>query len=90
VPAFRVEGRFAGITMHTWITDVGEIVRKKSPTGLLVLRETQKQTQTLAVPATVRTDLLEAAAIVPKTPRRIDDRPRSRASACIEGLTAPT
>lgn len=73
VPAFRVEGRLAGITTRTWITDVGEVVREESPTGLLVVRETQEQAQALAVPAAVRTDLLEAAAIVPKTPRRIDD-----------------
>jgi transglutaminase-like putative cysteine protease len=73
VPAFRVEGRFAGIVTRTWITDVGEVVREESPTGLLVVRETQEQAQALAVPAAVRTDLLEAAAIVPKTPRRIDD-----------------
>jgi transglutaminase-like putative cysteine protease len=73
VPAFRVEGRFSGITMHTWITDVGEVVREESPTGLVVVRETQEQAQALAVPAAVRTDLLEAAAIVPRTPRRIDD-----------------
>jgi hypothetical protein len=73
VPAFRVEGRFAGITTRTWITDVGEVVREESPTGLLVVRETKEQAQALAVPGAVRTDLLEAAAIVPRTPRRIDD-----------------
>jgi transglutaminase-like putative cysteine protease len=73
VPAFRVEGRLAGITTRSWITDVGEVVREESPTGLLVVRETQEQAQALAVPAAVRADLLEAAAIVPRTPRRIDD-----------------
>ncbi len=73
VPAFRVEGRFAGITMHTWVTDVGEVVREESPTGLVVVRETSEQAQALAVPYSVKTDLLEAAAIVPTTPRRIDD-----------------
>jgi transglutaminase-like putative cysteine protease len=73
VPAFRVEGRFAGITVHTWVTDVGEVVREESPTGLVVVRETREQAQALAVPRSVQTDLLEAAAIVPKSPRRIDD-----------------
>jgi transglutaminase-like putative cysteine protease len=73
VPAFRVEGRFAGITVHTWVTDVGEVVREESPTGLVVVRETSEQAQALAVPHAVKTDLLEAAAIVPTTPRRIDD-----------------
>jgi hypothetical protein len=43
VPAFRVEGRFAGITTHTWITDVGEVVREESFIGLLVVRETKDQ-----------------------------------------------
>jgi transglutaminase-like putative cysteine protease len=73
VPAFRVEGRFAGITVHTWVTDVGEVVREESPTGLVVVRETREQAQALAVPRSVQTDLLEAAAIVPNSPRRIDD-----------------
>jgi transglutaminase-like putative cysteine protease len=73
VPAFRVEGRFAGITTRTWVTDVGEVVREESPTGLLVVRETKEQAQALAVPGAIRTDLLEAAAIVPTSPRRIDD-----------------
>ena len=90
VPAFRVEGRLSGITMRTWITDVGEVVREESPTVLLVVRETQEQAQALAVPSAVRTDLLEAAAIVPKAPRRIDDpttvaRLRLRIDA-LEGL----
>ena len=40
VPAFRVEQRFAGITTHSWITDVGEVVREESPMGLqVVLRD---------------------------------------------------
>jgi hypothetical protein len=73
VPAFRVEGRLAGIATRTWITDVGEVVREESPMGLLVLRETREQAQALAVPGAVQADLLEAAALVPVTPRRIDD-----------------
>ena len=73
VPAFKVEGRFAGITTHTWVTDTGEVVREESPTGLVVVRETKEQAQALAVPRSVQTDLLEAAAIVPTSPRRIDD-----------------
>jgi hypothetical protein len=73
VPAFRVEGRMAGITTRTWITDVGEVVREESPMGLLVVRETRGQAQALAVPGAIQTDLLEAAALVPVTPRRIDD-----------------
>ena len=88
VPAFRVEGRFAGITVHTWITDVGEVVREESPTGLLVVRETKEQAQALAVPRAVQTDLLEAAAIVPTTPRRIDDATTvTRLRLRIDGLS---
>jgi len=89
VPAFRVEGRFAGITTHTWVTDVGEVVREESPTGLLVVRETKDQAQALAVPRSVQADLLETAAIVPRTPRRIDDPTTvARLRLRIEGLPA--
>ena len=73
VPAFRVETRFAGITTRSWITDVGEVVREESPTGLLVVRETPERAQALAVPGQFQSDLLEAAALVPSSPTRIDD-----------------
>jgi hypothetical protein len=73
VPAFLVEGHLAGITTRTWITDVGDVVREESPMGLIVVRETPEQAQALAVPGDIRQDLLESAAIVPQTPRRIDD-----------------
>lgn len=88
VPAFRVEGKLAGITTRTWITDVGEVVREESPMGLLVVRETPEQAQALAVPGAIRTDLLEAAALVPTTPRRIDDPTTvARLKLRIEGLS---
>ena len=73
VPAFRVEATFAGIVTRSWITDVGDVVREESPLGLIVVRETPERAQALAVPGTIQTDLLEAAAIVPNPPRRIDD-----------------
>jgi transglutaminase-like putative cysteine protease len=73
VPAFRVEKRFAGFVTHSWITDTGEVVKEESPTGFLVVRETPEQARTLAVPGEVQTDLLEAAALVPSPPTRIDD-----------------
>lgn len=73
VPAFRVETRFAGIVTRSWITDVGDVVKEESPTGLLVVRETPERAQALAVPGHVQTDLLAAAAIVPSPPTRIDD-----------------
>jgi len=73
VPAFRIESRFSGIVSRSWITDVGDVVKEESPTGLLVVRETPEQAQALAVPGRVQADLLEAAALVPTPPTRIDD-----------------
>ena len=73
VPAFRVQTRFAGVTTRSWITDVGEVVREESPTGLLVVRETPERAQALAVSSEIQADLLEAAALVPSPPTRIDD-----------------
>src|SRR5262245_27780896 len=73
VPAFRVESRFSGITSTSWVTDVGEVVREESPMGLIVVRESPGRAQALAVPGKVQTDMLEAAAIVPRPMRRIDD-----------------
>jgi transglutaminase-like putative cysteine protease len=73
VPAFRVEKRFAGFVTRSWITDVGEVVKEESPTGFLVVRETAERARTLAVPGQVQADLLEATALVPSPPTRIDD-----------------
>jgi transglutaminase-like putative cysteine protease len=73
VPAFRVESRFAGVVTRSWITDVGEVVREESPMGLIVVRESAEAAQALAVPGGIQQDLLQAAAIVPDPPRRIDD-----------------
>jgi transglutaminase-like putative cysteine protease len=73
MPAFRVEMHFAGIVTRSWITDVGEVVREESPTGFMVVRETRERAQALAVPGQIQADLLEAAAIVPSPPTRIDD-----------------
>ena len=89
VPAFRVEGRLGGITTRSWITDVGEVVREESPMGLLVVRETPEQARTLAVPGAIQADLLESAALVPATPRRIDDPTTvARLALRIDGLSA--
>ncbi len=87
VPAFRVESRFAGVTTRSWITDVGEVVREESPMGLQVVRETQAQAQALAVPGAIQADMLEASALVPARPRRIDDpRTVARLKLRIDGL----
>lgn len=73
VPAFKVLTRFAGITSTSWITDTGEVVREESPLGLMVVKETPERATALAVPGEVQSDMLEAAAVVPSPPRRIDD-----------------
>ncbi|HUG52196.1 MAG TPA: transglutaminase domain-containing protein [Vicinamibacteria bacterium] len=73
VPAFKVLTRFAGITSTSWVTDTGEVVREESPLGLLVVKETPERATALAVPGDVQIDLLEAAAVVPNPPRRIDE-----------------
>jgi transglutaminase-like putative cysteine protease len=73
VPAFRLEMQFAGFVTLSWITDVGEVVREESPTGFVVVRETPDRARALAVPGEVQTDLLQAAALVPSPPTRIDD-----------------
>ena len=87
VPAFKLVSHFAGITSASWITDVGEVVREESPMGLVVVKETREHAQALAVPGKVQTDMLEAAAIVPKSRWRIDD-PRAvrRLRARVTGI----
>ncbi len=65
VPAFKVDLAYAGLTTTAWITDTGAIVREESPLGLMSVRESQEQAQQMAVSARVRTDMLQAAAIVP-------------------------
>jgi transglutaminase-like putative cysteine protease len=48
-------------------------VKEESPLGLVVVRETRDQALSLAVPDRIRSDMLEAAAVVPRKPLRIDD-----------------
>ncbi len=73
VPAFRLRSSFGGITSLSWVTDTGEVVKEESPMGLVVVRETRDQALNLGVPDRIRTDMLEAAAVVPEKARRIDD-----------------
>jgi hypothetical protein len=73
VPAFKVEMTFSGITQTAWVTDTGEVVREESGLGLMVVKETRAQATALAVPGQVQADLMEAAAVVPSPPRRIDE-----------------
>jgi len=73
VPAFRVRTTFAGVSSTSWITDTGEVVREESPLGLMVVKESRERALARSVSSQVRTDLLEAAAVVPDTKERIDD-----------------
>jgi len=73
VPAFRVETQYSGLRTTSWITDTGEVVLERSPLGFETVREKQVDAQTMAVPFDVRTDLLNASAIVPTGRARIDE-----------------
>ncbi len=91
LPAFRVEMEFAGLHTSSWITDTGEIVREESPMGLITVRETPERARAMAV-GRARTDLLQAAAVVPITKRRIDEpRDVRRLRVRLEGadLSSP-
>jgi transglutaminase-like putative cysteine protease len=70
IPAFKVEMAFSGLTTTAWITDTGEIVREESPMGLISVLESQEQATALAVNDRMQEDMLQAAAIVPRLPRR--------------------
>ena len=72
-PAFEVSMEFSGLRTTSWITDTGEVVREESPLGLITVRETAEAARTIAVTQRGRTDLLEAAAIVPQMTERIDE-----------------
>jgi transglutaminase-like putative cysteine protease len=72
VPAFRVDLTFGGLQTSAWVTDTGEVVREESPLGLLTVAETQERAMSMAVPHQVQRDLLEAAAVVPRSKQRIE------------------
>jgi transglutaminase-like putative cysteine protease len=73
LPAFRVELSFGALQTTAWVTDTGEVVREESPMGLLTIAEPQERATSLAVPRQVQLDLLEAAAVVPRSRHRIED-----------------
>ena len=91
-PAFRVDMDLAGLRTTSWVTDTGEVVREESPMGLMTIREPADRATIMAVPGLVQADLLEAAAVVPVTDRRIDE-PRNvrRLRVRLEGadLSSP-
>jgi hypothetical protein len=73
IPAFEVTVDFAGLRATSWVTDTGEVVREESPLGLITVRETPEVARRIAVTQRGRTDLLEAAAIVPVMKDRVDE-----------------
>jgi transglutaminase-like putative cysteine protease len=73
VPAFRVETVYAGMKTTSWITDTGEVILEKSPLGFETIRESPAEARTMAVPYSVRADLLSASAIQPTGRLRIDE-----------------
>ena len=92
IPAFRVELDFSGLRTTAWVTDTGEVVKEESPMGLVTVRETPERAQAMAVPFRIRGDMLESAAVVPESPRPIDEpRDVRRLRVRIDGveLTGP-
>jgi hypothetical protein len=87
IPAFRVELEFAGLRTTSWVTDTGEVVREESPMGLISVRETAERATALAVPGQMRTDMLQAAAVVPVMKQRFDEpRDVRRLRMRLEGV----
>jgi hypothetical protein len=87
IPAFRVELEFAGLRTTSWVTDTGEVVREESPMGLISVREPAERATALAVPGQMRTDMLQAAAVVPVMNQRLDEpRDVKRLRVRLEGV----
>ncbi len=72
-PTFKLKTEFSGITSHSWVTETGDVVREESPLGLVVVQETRERATAFAVSSQIRSDMYQAAAVVPKPDRRIDD-----------------
>jgi hypothetical protein len=74
IPAYEVSIRFVGLETTAWVTETGEVIREESPMGMITMRETAEQAPRMTVVSgRARTDLLEAAAIVPRMKDRIDE-----------------
>jgi transglutaminase-like putative cysteine protease len=71
IPAFRVDMEFAGLRTTAWVTDTGEIVKEESPLGLMTVRESARSAPIMSLQYDVHSDLLEAAAVVPRMKQRI-------------------
>ena len=87
VPAFEVTMEFAGLKTTSWVTDTGEVVREESPLGLITIRETPEMARAMTVASRGRTDLVDAAAIVPRSRERIGEpRDVQRARLQLRGV----
>jgi hypothetical protein len=73
VPAFEVTMEFAGLKTTSWVTDTGEVIREESPLGLITIRETPEMARAMTVASRGRTDLVDAAAIIPRSRERIGE-----------------
>jgi len=73
VPAYRVEMEYQGLRTTSWITDTGDVVREESPLGLMTVQEPADRARGMAMDASVRSDLLQASAVVPTMSGRIDE-----------------
>jgi hypothetical protein len=74
IPAYEVSIRFVGLETTAWVTETGEVIREESPMGMITMRETADLAPRMTVVSgRARTDLLEAAAIVPQMKDRIDE-----------------
>lgn len=73
LPTYKLETTFAGITSHSWVTETGEVVREESPMGLIVVQEPREKAIVVAVSNQLQNDMYQAAAVVPRPERRIDD-----------------
>lgn len=74
VPAYEVSIRFAGLETTAWVTGTGEVIREESPLGMITMRESADLAPRMAVVSgRARTDLLDAAAVVPAMKGRIDE-----------------
>jgi len=72
VAAFRVEMNLSGLRTTSWVTDTGDVLREESPMGFTTRRESAQSARLMY--ASVRTDVLEGAAVVPEMhAHRIDD-----------------
>ena len=88
VPAFRVEARLAGVTLRSWITDTGEVVKEESPMGHAGrARDPRAGARRSRYPARCRPTCSRRRRSCPLHPRRIDDPTTvARLRVRIDGL----